>query len=72
MKVIIQKDRVVQVGDIVKLAGDRWYTDEHRFNRGDVMTIVENNAESDYYMDIFDGVITVEIAGVEFNPSDFE
>lgn len=72
MKVTIANDREVKVGDTVRLLGQRWYTRNHSFKVGDVMTVVEDNPESTHYMTINDGVITVEMEGVKYNPNDFE
>lgn len=72
MKVTIANDRLIEVGDTVTLIGQRWYTNEHTFNVGDVMTIVEDDENSEMYMNISDGVITVEISGVKHNSNDFK
>jgi hypothetical protein len=72
MGIFIAEGREVNVGDTVKLIGKLWYTDDHEFKFGDVMTIVDDNEDTQYFMKIdYDGIITVERAGVLYNPNDF-
>lgn len=71
MSVAIGNDRVVEVGDTVTLVGNRWYIEDHVFKTGDTMTIVEDKENTEFYMNISDKGITVEISGVRYNPNDF-
>jgi len=72
MSVTIKNGRVVEVGDTVTLLGKNWYTDDYVFNQGEVMTIVEGDPEGEMYMNINDGVITVEVEAVRLYSYDFE
>lgn len=69
--VTLDTGREVNIGDVVTLIGNRWYTDDHTFQVGDKMTIVEDNPNSEMYMNINGELITVEITGVICNPRDF-
>lgn len=80
MNVCVSNGRSVNVGDQVTLINaDRWYVVDledgsvHHFKNGDVMTIVESNPDSDFYMNIQDdGSITLELEGIIGNNQDFE
>lgn len=71
MIVKLKNGREVTIGDTVTLIGKRWYTDDHIFQVGDKMTIVEDNPNSEMYMNINGELITVEITGVTCHPRDF-
>ena len=70
--ITLDTGREVNIGDTVTLIGKRWYTDDHTFQVGDKMTIVEDNPNSEMYMNINGELITVEITGISCNPRDFK
>lgn len=70
--VTLDTGREVSIGDTVTLIGNCWYTDDHTFQVGDKMTIVEDNPNSDKFMSLIDGDITVEIEGVNLHSHDFK
>lgn len=72
MSVTIANDRVVSVGDEVTLLGQRWFIGSHTFKQLDRMTVVANDDESEYFMNIdAEGNITVEIQALKVHPMDF-
>jgi hypothetical protein len=72
MTVVIANDRKVKVGDKVTLIGGRWYNDEGRiFKAGEVMTVIENDDDTEFFMNEECGDITVEIEAVRIYPNNF-
>lgn len=69
IKVFIRNNRIVQVGDRVKIVGDDWIGAEGQDYKGQTFTIVE---DSDQYRFVNPDEKTIRIGGVLHHNEDFE
>ena len=68
-KVFIRNNRIVQVGDQVKIVGYDWIGAEDQDYKGQTFTIVE---DSDAHRFVNPDEKTIRIGGVLRHPEDFE
>lgn len=68
-KVFIRNNRIVQVGDRVKIVGENWIGPEDQDYKGSEFTIVENGAGIRFIDPV---ERTIKISGVMRHNGDFE